>query len=105
MRLRERRESGEQDLFRSRLDQIIDTEHAPVKLARTIDWGFLEEKLGAVYSDGAGQPPLHDARDSQAHLQPQRRRSRASYGLRILITNTSAARNFSSTGCRSIAPR
>jgi IS5 family transposase len=58
MRPRERRESGEQDLFRSRLDQIIDTEHALVKLARTIDWGFLEEKLGAVYSDGAGQPPL-----------------------------------------------
>jgi transposase, IS5 family len=58
MRPRERRESGEQDLFRSRLDQIIDTEHALVKLARTIDWGFLEEKLGAVYNDGAGQPPL-----------------------------------------------
>lgn len=58
MRPRERRESGEQDLFRSRLDQIIDTEHALVKLARTIDWGFLEEKFGAVYSDSAGQPPL-----------------------------------------------
>jgi transposase, IS5 family len=58
MRPRERRESGEQDLFRSRLDQIIDTEHALVKLARTIDWRFLEEKFGAVYKDGAGQPPL-----------------------------------------------
>jgi IS5 family transposase len=58
MRPRERRESGEQDLFRSRLDQVINMEHALVKLARTIDWRFLEEKLGAVYSDGAGQPPL-----------------------------------------------
>ena len=58
MRPRERRETGEQDLFRSRLDQIIDTDHALVKLARTIDWRFLEEKLGAVYNDGAGQPPL-----------------------------------------------
>jgi IS5 family transposase len=58
MRPRERRESGEQDLFRSRLDQIIDTKHALVKLARTIDWRFLEEKFGAVYKDGAGQPPL-----------------------------------------------
>lgn len=27
MRPRERRESGEQDLFRSRLDQIIDMKH------------------------------------------------------------------------------
>jgi hypothetical protein len=53
-----RRESGERDLFRSRMDQIIDTEHALVKLARTIDWGFLEAKFGTVHNDGAGQPPL-----------------------------------------------
>ena len=58
MRPRERRESGKQDLFRSRLDQIIDMNHALVKLARTIDWRFLEEKFGAVYTDKPGQPPL-----------------------------------------------
>jgi Transposase domain (DUF772) len=29
-----------------------------VKLARTIDWGFLEEKFGSVYADGSGRPPL-----------------------------------------------
>src|SRR5712671_1163665 len=33
-------------------------DHALVKLARTIDWGFLEEKFGAVYADGSGRPPL-----------------------------------------------
>jgi transposase, IS5 family len=58
MRPRERRESGEQDLFRSRLDQIIDMSHALVKLARTIEWRFLEERFGAVYTDKPGQPPL-----------------------------------------------
>src|SRR5262249_54734052 len=58
MRPRERRESSEQDLFRSRLDQIIDMNHALVKLAQTIDWGFLEERFGAVYPDKPGQPPL-----------------------------------------------
>src|SRR5271155_2303462 len=58
MRPRERRESGEQDLFRSRLDQVINMDHALVKLARMIDWGFLEEKFGSVYTAGAGQPPL-----------------------------------------------
>src|SRR5881628_2493542 len=58
MRPRERRDSGEQDLFRSRLDQVINMDHALAKLARTIDWGFLEEKFGAVYADGSGQPPL-----------------------------------------------
>src|SRR6266511_4069191 len=58
MRPRERREGGEQDLFRSRLDQIIDMNHALVKLARTIDWRFLEQTFGAVYTDKPGQPPL-----------------------------------------------
>jgi IS5 family transposase len=58
MRPRERRESGEQDLFRSRLDQIIAMSHPLVRLANAIDWRFLEEKFGAVYADGAGRPPL-----------------------------------------------
>ena len=58
MRPRERRETGRQDLFRSRLDQIIDLNHPVAKLARTIDWGFLEDRFGAVYTDGPGQPPL-----------------------------------------------
>jgi len=58
MRPRERRETGKQELFRSRLDQIIDMNHALVKLARSIDWRFLEGRFGAVYSDGPGQPPL-----------------------------------------------
>ena len=64
MRPRERREGGEQDLFRSRLDQIIDMNHALVKLARTIDWRFLEEKLGAVYT--AGPAAVADAADGGA---------------------------------------
>jgi hypothetical protein len=42
MQPRERRETGEQDLFRSRLDQIIDMKHPLVALGRTVDWGFLE---------------------------------------------------------------
>ena len=58
MRPREQRETGQTDMFRSRLDQIIDLNHPLARLARTIDWGFLERELGAVYSDGAGQPPL-----------------------------------------------
>jgi hypothetical protein len=58
MRPRERRETSEQDLFRSRLDQIIDMKHALVKLARAIDWGFLEQTFGTVYTDKPGQPPL-----------------------------------------------
>ena len=40
MKPRERGETGEQDLFRSRLEQIIDMNHALVKLGQAIDWGF-----------------------------------------------------------------
>ena len=58
MRPRERRGSGEQDLFRSRLDQIIDMSHPVVKLAHATNWRFLEEKFGAVYHAGPGLPPL-----------------------------------------------
>jgi IS5 family transposase len=41
MKPRERRETGEQDLFRSRLDQIINMRHELVKLAHAISWRFI----------------------------------------------------------------
>lgn len=49
---------GQQDLLRSRLDQIVDPAHALVRMSRAIDWDFLAAKLDAVYTDGPGQPPL-----------------------------------------------
>jgi transposase, IS5 family len=58
MRPKERRETGEGDLFRSRLDQIIDMKHALLKLAQAIDWRFLEGRFGEVYTDKPGHPPL-----------------------------------------------
>ena len=58
MRPKERRESGQNDLFKARLDQIVDLNHALVKLSRSIDWRFLEDRFGAVYDDDPGRPPL-----------------------------------------------
>jgi IS5 family transposase len=58
MRPKERRESGQNDLFRARLDQIVDIGHPLVKLGKAIDWRFLEDRFGAAYSDRAGHPPL-----------------------------------------------
>ena len=58
MRPKERRETGQRDLFRARLDQIVDPQHPLVRLARAIDWHFLETRLGSVYEDGPGRPPL-----------------------------------------------
>src|SRR5919206_4591844 len=58
VRPKERRETGQSDLFRARLDQIVAPDHPLVKLARAIDWSFLEERCGAVYTDDPGRPPL-----------------------------------------------
>jgi IS5 family transposase len=58
MRPKERRDSGQNDFFKARLDQIVDLGHPLAKLAATIDWRFLEERFGAVYSDKPGHPPL-----------------------------------------------
>lgn len=58
MKPEERRQTGQRDLFRSRLDAIIDMKHPLVKLAGEIDWAFLEQRFGAVYEEGPGRPPL-----------------------------------------------
>jgi IS5 family transposase len=55
MQPRKRRETGVQDLFRSRLDQIIDMKHPLVALGRTVDWEFLKRGFGAVYTDDPGR--------------------------------------------------
>jgi IS5 family transposase len=58
MKPRERRETGAQDLFRSRLDRIVNLKHELVKLANAISWAAIESKCGEVYADGPGMPPL-----------------------------------------------
>src|ERR1700722_13562826 len=58
MRPKGRDDTGQRDLRRSRLDAIIDMDHALVKLARTIDWTFLEGRFGAGYKDKPGRPAL-----------------------------------------------
>ena len=69
MKPRETKSTGEHDLFRSRLDQILNLQHQLVKLARTVNWKHLEAVCGEVYSDTpkgdggkskakGGQPPL-----------------------------------------------
>jgi hypothetical protein len=48
MRPKERRDSGQNDLFKARHDQIVDMGHPLARLAATINWRFLEERFGAV---------------------------------------------------------
>src|SRR6516164_8989735 len=48
-------ESG--DLFRARLDQIINMKHELVQLAGKIDWEFLDGEIAPLYSDN-GRPGI-----------------------------------------------
>ena len=97
MRPRERRDSGQNDLFKARLDQIVDTDHALAKLGRAMDWRFLEKRFGAVYSDKTGHPPLPTRLigggfDPQAHARSLRQRICARAGSRTRTISCSAAR-------------
>jgi IS5 family transposase len=55
MRPRKTRQSGSGDLFRSRLDQIINMDHELVRLAQKIDWEWIDGELAERFSD-KGRP-------------------------------------------------
>ena len=44
------RDDRQKELFRPALDQIIDLGHPFTRLARQIDWGFLDRQLGGAIS-------------------------------------------------------
>ena len=50
MRPKRQQQSGSEDLFRARLDQIINMRHELVVLAREIDWAWLDEEVGPLYA-------------------------------------------------------
>ena len=50
------KQTGQKDLFRSRLDQMIDMNHALVTLSRLINWSSLEQSLSQYYCPGNGRP-------------------------------------------------
>ena len=47
---------GQRDLFRARLDEMIDLRHELVRLAGLIDWGSLEASLEKYYALDKGRP-------------------------------------------------
>jgi len=51
-------DTGQHDMFRSRLDQIIHMGHEKVVLADRIDWQFLSDECGENYTDKPGHPAL-----------------------------------------------
>ncbi len=57
MKPKERADDGAQDLFRNRLDNIINPRHELVQLAAAIDWKRFDEAFAPLFSD-IGQPAL-----------------------------------------------
>jgi IS5 family transposase len=52
------RVSDQGDLFRSRLDQILNRQHSLFKLADFIDWSVFEKEFGSLYVENVGRPGL-----------------------------------------------
>jgi transposase, IS5 family len=57
MRPKKHETTGSGDLFRARLDQIINMKHELVELAGKIDWEFIDREIAPLYSD-TGRPGI-----------------------------------------------
>jgi hypothetical protein len=60
MRPKQHETTGEGDLFRARLDQIINLRHELVQLADKIDWSLIDHEIAPLYSENG--PPGIEAR-------------------------------------------
>ena len=49
--------SDHDDLFRDRLDQILDTDHPLIRLADRIDWDQIDGRVALCYAD-EGRPGI-----------------------------------------------
>jgi IS5 family transposase len=57
MRPKQLETTGEGDLFRARLDQIINLKHELVQLGARIDWDWIDREIAPLYSD-KGRPGI-----------------------------------------------
>jgi len=57
MQPRKHETTGSGDLFRARLDQIINMKHELVQLAARIDWDWIDDEIAPLYSE-QGRPGI-----------------------------------------------
>src|SRR5436189_5584758 len=57
MRPKKHKTTGSNDLFRARLDQIINMKHELVQLAGKIDWDWIDGEVAPLYSEN-GRPGI-----------------------------------------------
>lgn len=76
MRSKKHKTTGSDDLFRAKLDQIINMKHELVQLAGKVDWDLIDGEIAPLYSEkrpARHRDPLHDrALAAQAHLRAVR---------------------------------
>ena len=88
------RDDRQKDLLRRALEEIIDLGHPLVRLAREIDWGFLDRRFASVCTPGPGQPGLPTRLVAGLfilkHMHNCRTRCCLRAGWRTPITNSSA---------------
>jgi transposase, IS5 family len=85
MRPKKNETTGSSDLFRARLDQIINMRHELAQLASKIDWDFIDGEIAPLYSD-SGRPGIATRFVvglffAQAHLRAVGRRRVRTLGL------------------------
>jgi IS5 family transposase len=54
--LAKKRELSQEELFKSRLDQMLDPKHPLFRLANAIDWEYFEKEFGKFYVENVGRP-------------------------------------------------
>ncbi len=58
MRPKQLEAEPQEDLFRARLENLVDRRHALVRLAGLIEWVRFEAEFGTLYTDAIGRPGL-----------------------------------------------
>jgi hypothetical protein len=95
------------DLFRARLDQIIDLKHEPAQLAGQIDWDFIDGEIAPLYSD-KGRPGIPTrfviGLLLLKHIYGCRMKACASAGSMTRTFSSSPGRSSSSMSSRTSAP-
>ena len=106
MRPKKHETTGSADLFRARLEQIINMKHELVQLAGKIDWEWIDGEIAPLYSD-KGRPGIETrfviGLLLLKHIYGLSEKVFASAGSMTRISNTSPGWSSSSTSFRTSA--
>jgi len=105
MRPKKPKTTRESDLFRAKLDQIINLKYELVQLGAKIDWDWIDREIAPLYSDKGGLGRGSRAVSSSGSCYSSTStacptRACASAGSTIRTSSTSRALSLSSTSFR-----